>query len=67
MRLSDLTVRHNLSMIVSSNDQDKGMELSQFVEERTWSSNASILNIVQRLTFQAGTMKSVRGLDENVN
>ena len=67
MRLSDVTVRHNLSMIVSSNDQDKGMELSQFVEDRTWSPNAFILLLVYRLTFQPGTvtMKSVRRLDEN--
>ena len=69
MRLSDLTVRHNLSMIVSSSDQDKGMELSQFVEDKTWSPNAFILNLVYKLTFQVltVTVKSVRRPDENVN
>ena len=52
-------------MIVSSNDQDKGMELSQFVEDRTWSPNAFFLNLVYKLTFQTVTMMSVRGPDEN--
>ena len=65
MRLSDLTVRHNLSMIVSSSDQDKGMELSQFVEDRTWSPNAFIFHLVHRLTFQTVKMMSVRRPDEN--
>ena len=67
MRLTDVTVRHNLSMIVSSNDQDKGMELSQFVEDRTWSPNAFILLLVCTLTSQALTvkLKSVRRPDEN--